>query len=590
TRLGPSELAAWHGRVAAALESEDVERDRLARHWAAAGETDRAAAVALAVAPELRAQGAERRAYECLRIATRRPPADDHAAAELFEEAALTAARIGEYDAMRGWIQAAQRHYRAAGLPDRAASMLLDPVFDYLPVRRSDAIRDEPVERLLIDAQSAMGAGRQDVTRGLLERAVESARQRSDGMALGRAARLLLSMLGEFERGEALLAEAAHLPDVAAHPSRQSRVLTIRACARFAQGYPLEAVELFRRGVAISRQDPEAVVGTGQIALANALMMIGYVEEGSAVLIEASRVQPGGGPMIQVAEGYRRFEEGEVEAGLEAIAIGTEGVLSAFDFDPLRRSWVAAHLLQCRAQVELQGGRPAAAVRAVRRLDALSPEPFSDVAADLAYVLARAGAELEDPDLLAEARRRIGDLARLAAGPGLLGIAEAVRGFAARLQGSPDEASRRFWAAASLCERAPRAVLAAELWCEAARTGQRSSAAALHRADGVCREYGLRRGAARVVTVRAELLRTPARIPAALAELTARERDVVLLAAEGLGNRDIGSRLYLSEGTVRNYLSVAFGKLGVSRRAELGRLVAGALPADRAGAGERGRS
>ena len=87
--------------------------------------------------------------------------------------------------------------------------------------------------------------------------------------------------------------------------------------------------------------------------------------------------------------------------------------------------------------------------------------------------------------------------------------------------------------------------------------------------------------------VRAELHGTPARIPAALAELTPRERDVVLLAAEGLSNRDIGRRLYLSEGTVRNYLSVAFGKLSVSRRAELGRLVASAHPAGRVGAGER---
>jgi RNA polymerase sigma factor (sigma-70 family) len=74
--------------------------------------------------------------------------------------------------------------------------------------------------------------------------------------------------------------------------------------------------------------------------------------------------------------------------------------------------------------------------------------------------------------------------------------------------------------------------------------------------------------------VRAELAAAPARLPAVLAELTDRERDVVLLAAEGLSNREIGARLYLSEGTVRNYLSTAFGKLGVSRRAQLAQLVA----------------
>jgi len=38
-RLGPAERAGWHRRLAAALECEPVERDRVARHWAAAGAT-----------------------------------------------------------------------------------------------------------------------------------------------------------------------------------------------------------------------------------------------------------------------------------------------------------------------------------------------------------------------------------------------------------------------------------------------------------------------------------------------------------------------------------------------------------------------
>jgi predicted ATPase len=120
TRLSRSELAVWHGRLARALEGEDVERDRVARHWAAAGDADRAATIAMTVAPDLRVQRATRRAFECFRIATRRPPPDERSAAALFEEAALTAARIGEYEAMRGWVEMAQRGYRAAGLPDRA--------------------------------------------------------------------------------------------------------------------------------------------------------------------------------------------------------------------------------------------------------------------------------------------------------------------------------------------------------------------------------------------------------------------------------------------------------------------------------------
>ena len=48
--------------------------------------------------------------------------------------------------------------------------------------------------------------------------------------------------------------------------------------------------------------------------------------------------------------------------------------------------------------------------------------------------------------------------------------------------------------------------------------------------------------------------------------LTDRERQVLRLAGDGLGNADIAGRLHLSEGTVRNYLSEATHKLGAGNR------------------------
>jgi two-component system response regulator DesR len=54
--------------------------------------------------------------------------------------------------------------------------------------------------------------------------------------------------------------------------------------------------------------------------------------------------------------------------------------------------------------------------------------------------------------------------------------------------------------------------------------------------------------------------------------LTEREREVLRLAGEGLSAAAIGDRLALSEGTVRNYLSEAIGKLGVTNRIEAARL------------------
>lgn len=54
--------------------------------------------------------------------------------------------------------------------------------------------------------------------------------------------------------------------------------------------------------------------------------------------------------------------------------------------------------------------------------------------------------------------------------------------------------------------------------------------------------------------------------------LNERERQVLRLAGEGASAGDIARQLHLSQGTVRNYLSEAIGKLGVSNRIEAHRL------------------
>ena len=54
--------------------------------------------------------------------------------------------------------------------------------------------------------------------------------------------------------------------------------------------------------------------------------------------------------------------------------------------------------------------------------------------------------------------------------------------------------------------------------------------------------------------------------------LNDRERQVLRLAGEGMRAGEIAARLNLSQGTVRNYLSEAIGKLGVGNRIEAARL------------------
>src|SRR5579862_2593638 len=56
--------------------------------------------------------------------------------------------------------------------------------------------------------------------------------------------------------------------------------------------------------------------------------------------------------------------------------------------------------------------------------------------------------------------------------------------------------------------------------------------------------------------------------PGLLEALTTREREVLRMLAEGLANKEIASRLAISEHTVKFHVASIFGKLGAASRAE----------------------
>jgi DNA-binding NarL/FixJ family response regulator len=65
-----------------------------------------------------------------------------------------------------------------------------------------------------------------------------------------------------------------------------------------------------------------------------------------------------------------------------------------------------------------------------------------------------------------------------------------------------------------------------------------------------------------------ERMRSTAAKSDPLAELTDQERTVLRLIGEGLTNREIGERMFLSEKTVKNYVSHLLAKLGIQRRTQ----------------------
>ena len=53
-----------------------------------------------------------------------------------------------------------------------------------------------------------------------------------------------------------------------------------------------------------------------------------------------------------------------------------------------------------------------------------------------------------------------------------------------------------------------------------------------------------------------------------LPELTDRENQILKLIADGLTNREISCRLFISESTVENHIHHIYAKLGITNRAQ----------------------
>jgi ATP/maltotriose-dependent transcriptional regulator MalT len=204
-------------------------------------------------------------------------------------------------------------------------------------------------------------------------------------------------------------------------------------------------------------------------------------------------------------------------------------------------------------------------------------------------VLARAELALGD----AEAATRWAELAERAAdGLGILGRtadAKRARAVVGQATGNHEEAAAAALEAVRCNEEAGLAIEAARSRTLAARAmaaaGDRAGAVSqLQRARGDLESLGALRyrdEAARELRALGRKVPRQGRRAAGdqgLAALSGRELEVAGLVARGRTNREIASELYLSEKTIENHMSRIFGKLGVSKRAEVAREVTRAAP------------
>ena len=73
----------------------------------------------------------------------------------------------------------------------------------------------------------------------------------------------------------------------------------------------------------------------------------------------------------------------------------------------------------------------------------------------------------------------------------------------------------------------------------------------------------------RVMNRLAAIMSSTAKKEALPDSITEREKEVCTLLAQGLTNRQIADKLYISEGTVKNYISSIYDKTGIHDRAKL---------------------
>ena len=504
-----------------------VEAGRLTEALAIAGDSPEPR-MAVAAASVERRLGRHDAARLRLRraLAAAATPSD---AARVCADLAVAAYQRGEYAEMRDWAQRAADGTDGAVAAIAATLLAVGDAFAGGPFAGTSGLGDAVAD----DELGALAEPAMAISWGLLaldrlpdglaaaRRIAAAARRSGNGAAAiphDLAAVLALGLLGR-------IAEAEPLADAAEQSARASGNSQLVQWALW-----LDAWVLLERG----RLDPALAAATESVELAQQLddsasAIVARAVLGAVLIARGSHAE--GRPLVaayDIDQGWVcRWAPVLVESdiALGDLAAAREHAARAARLAPAS-GMAGARAAAARAQAlvalaEGEGGRDAAAPRASRRQDGTAPRATA-AAPRAARLALQAIAEAEAAGAALEAAR-----AHLLAGRALL--AHDRDAGIAQLRIAEEAAGR----------------------CGAPRVAEEAVL--------VLRQSGVRVG------------RGGPRAPGGegLDSLSPREREVARLVAEGLTNREIGARLYLSEKTIETHLTRVFAKLGVRSRAQV---------------------
>ena len=617
--LLPGEAARMHRQVAEALEADpslagdtSFAAGRVARHWYAAGDGPRALMASVEAAREAKDALAFseslshferaldllesvpdgdsllhgpryqllRRAAEVAHLAARPgraaelirtaigavDPADRITVAYLHE-------RLGRYLWMAADGQGAMQAY------ERAVALLPDGG----PTRWRAAV-------LSGYSQILMLAGRYDESAELAQQAIEMSRKALGARSVEGHARcnlgVVLGMRGRTEEGAAELVLARQIAEEEADdPDDIARAIVNLAAIYRDAGRMTEGTEVALEGIRVAEQlGLERRKGVWcRCDAAEALIPLGRYDEARRLLEEGAALGPAGVDAVRTdyVTGHLMIRLGDFDAATEHLE---------------RARTNGEHLLDGQLVAPLHAGLVELAtslgdVDEARRLASVGADRLpASVDPTFGFPLFAAAVAAETEAVLAARRPGqragtheawFGRFAASRAGGAMVSPYAAAHEAAARCEAAratADDQGADWLAVAAAWDPAPepyRAAYARIRGAEALlREGDRDLAAqTLDDAHGIASRIG----AAHLVTLAEDVarrgrLRSPGPAndePDNPFHLTPREREVLALVADGLADREIGARLFISHRTVERHVSSLLAKLDASGRSEL---------------------